>query len=122
MSAVTNQDWLFGQQDAGFIDQLQDGIRGLLIDAHYGQPTESGKVKTDLSDLNRRERKTYEAMLGREALEAAIRIRDRIVNSEAHRPAPGLPLSQVLRARRDPGRRRLPRSTATSSPPTRTRC
>ena len=54
MSAVTNKDWLFGQQDAGFVDQLQDGVRGLLIDAHYGQPTESGAVKTDLSELDTR--------------------------------------------------------------------
>ena len=86
MSAVTNPDWLFGQQDAGFIDQLEDGIRGMLIDAHYGQPTESGKVKTDLSDLNPRERKMYEELLGGEGLEAAIRIRDRIVNSKPTGP------------------------------------
>ena len=86
MSAVTNPDWLLGQQDAGFIDQLEDGIRGMLIDAHYGEPTESGKVKTDLSDLNPRERKMYEEMLGPEGLEAAIRIRDRIVKSKPTGP------------------------------------
>ncbi|MQA74253.1 MAG: hypothetical protein GEU88_07945 [Solirubrobacterales bacterium] len=86
MSAVTNQDWLFGQQDAGFADQLHDGIRGLLIDAHYGQPTESGKVKTDLSDLTRGERATYEKALGPESLDAALRIRDRVVNSPTTGP------------------------------------
>jgi hypothetical protein len=86
MSAVTNKDWLFGQQDAGFPDQLHDGIRGLLIDAHYGQPTESGKVKTDLSDLSGGERETYVETLGPEGLDAALRIRDRVVNSETTGP------------------------------------
>jgi hypothetical protein len=86
MSAVTNEDWLFGQQDAGFVDQLQDGVRGMLIDAHYGQPTEGGVVKTDLSDLSRGERATYERELGPEALDAALRIRDRLVNSETTGP------------------------------------
>ena len=52
MSAATNPGWLFAQQDAGFADQLHDGIRGLLIDAHYGTPTEGGTIKTDLSDLD----------------------------------------------------------------------
>jgi hypothetical protein len=86
MSAVTNKDWLLGQQDAGFIDQLQDGVRGLLIDAHYGQPTESGKVKTDLSDLDGGEREEYVKTLGPEALDAALRIRDRVVNSKPTGP------------------------------------
>jgi hypothetical protein len=86
MSAVTNKDWLFGQQDAGFVDQLRDGVRGLLIDAHYGQPTEGGVVKTDLSDLSHGERKTYERELGPESLDAALRIRDRLVNSETTGP------------------------------------
>jgi hypothetical protein len=81
MSAVTNKDFLFGMQDRGFADQLRDGVRGLLIDAHYGQPTEDGTIKTDLSDLTGPERKAYEQALGPEALEAALRIRDRAVNS-----------------------------------------
>jgi hypothetical protein len=81
MSAVTNPGWLFGQQDAGFADQLHDGIRGLLIDAHYGIPTEDGTIKTDLSSLTDTERQTYSDELGEDALDAALRIRDRIVNS-----------------------------------------
>jgi hypothetical protein len=83
MSAATNPGWLFAQQEAGFPDQLADGIRGLLIDAHYGIPTEGGTVKTDFSDLGGSERQALEDELGREAVAAALRIRDRIVNSEA---------------------------------------
>jgi len=81
MSAATNPGWLFAQQEKGLGAQLNDGIRGLFIDAHYGTPTESGTVKTDLSDLDGPERQAYEQELGPEALDAALRIRDRIVNS-----------------------------------------
>ena len=34
-----NPGWLFAQQEKGFADQLHDGVRGLLIDAHYGIET-----------------------------------------------------------------------------------
>ena len=70
----------------GFPAQLHDGIRGLFIDAHYGTPTEGGQVKTDLSDLDSGERRTYEEELGSDALDAALRIRDRVVNSPATGP------------------------------------
>lgn len=83
MSAASHPNWLFAQQEAGFPQQLAAGVRGLMIDAHYGQPTESGTVKTDLSELDRGERATYEAELGSDALDAALRIRDRIVRSPA---------------------------------------
>ncbi len=43
-------------------------------------------MKTDLSDLDSGERRTYEAELGSDALDAALRIRDRIVNSPASGP------------------------------------
>ncbi len=86
MSAATNPGWLFAQQDAGFADQLHDGIRGLLIDAHYGTPTKGGTIKTDLSDLTSGERQAYEDELGPQALDAALRIRDQIVNSETTGP------------------------------------
>ncbi|UGS39290.1 PI-PLC domain-containing protein [Capillimicrobium parvum] len=75
MSAQTYPNWLFSQQEKGIGSQLDDGIRALLIDAHYGQQV--GKnVRTDL-DL-RKERATLEAQLGKQAVDAAIRIRDRV--------------------------------------------
>ena len=86
MSAATNPGWLFAQQERGLSAQLNEGIRGLFIDAHFGTPTESGVVKTDLSDLSGPERQAYEESLGPEALDAALRIRDRIVNSPATGP------------------------------------
>ena len=86
MSAATNPGWLFAQQEKGIATQLNDGVRGLFIDAHFGTPTAGGTVKTDLSDLGGPEREAYEQELGPEALDAALRIRDRIVNSPATGP------------------------------------
>ncbi len=82
MSAASNPDWLFAQHDEGFPTQLADGIRAQFIDAHYGVETESGIIKTDLSDLTGPERAVYEDELGSESLDAALRIRDRIVGSQ----------------------------------------
>ncbi len=82
MSAASNPGWLFAQQEKGLPDQLRDGVHGLLIDAHYGLETEGGTVKTELSSKSSAERRALQEELGPEALNAALRIRDRIVNSE----------------------------------------
>jgi hypothetical protein len=112
MSAATNPGWLFAQQEKGFPDQLADGIRALLIDAHYGTPTEGGTIKTDLSDLKGSEREAYEEELGPEALDAALRIRDRLVDSKETGPRQvylchrfcelgAIPIDQAFRQYRD---------------------
>ena len=93
------------------------GFAGMLIDAHYGQPTEGGKVKTDLSDLSRGEREMYETRA--RPARGWTRRCGSATGSSSRSPrarASRLPLSQVLRARRDPDRRRRSASTATSSP------
>jgi hypothetical protein len=112
MSAATNPGWLFAQQEVGFADQLHDGVRGFLIDAHYGRPTESGTVETDLSEIDSGERAAYEAAIGPQALQAALRIRDRIVDSPATGPRQvylchrfcelgAIPIDKALREFRD---------------------
>src|SRR5262249_23010370 len=53
-----------------------DGVRGLLIDAHYGVPV-GDKVKTELEDEKAAMAK-YDAALGKEGMDAVLRIRDRI--------------------------------------------
>ena len=40
--------WYAAQQDAPIADQLADGIRGLLIDTHYGDRLPDGRVRTEL--------------------------------------------------------------------------
>ena len=76
MSAADIPDWLFPQQQKGIPLQLQDGIRAFLLDVHYGIPVE-GAVKTDLaSDLGSRDK--FDQAVGKEAVDAAMRIRDRL--------------------------------------------
>jgi hypothetical protein len=75
MASVTVPRWLFGQQDGTIADQLDEGIRGLLIDTYYGFPSRGG-VQTDLKSLPKRDVAVRE--LGKPAVDAALRIRSRL--------------------------------------------
>ncbi len=76
MSAATYPDWFFAQQEQGIRRQLDDGIRALLIDPHYGFKTPKG-VATDLAD-DEGSRKKIEAGLGPEGVKAAEELRRQI--------------------------------------------
>src|SRR5690348_4343445 len=39
--------WAIPNQQVGIPDQLKDGVRGFLIDTHYGHPDANGTVITD---------------------------------------------------------------------------
>lgn len=75
MASVTIPSWLFGQQDGTIQEQLDYGIRGLLIDTYYGFPVKGG-VRTDLSSLPKRDVAVQE--IGEPAVKAAERIRSRL--------------------------------------------
>jgi len=75
MASVTIPTWLFGQQDGTIQEQLDYGIRGLLIDTYYGFPVKGG-VRTDLSSLPKRDVAVQE--IGEPAVKAAERIRSRL--------------------------------------------
>jgi len=75
MASVTIPTWLFGQQDGTIQQQLDYGIRGLLIDTYYGFPVKGG-VRTDLSSLPKREVAVQQ--VGEPAVKAAERIRSRL--------------------------------------------
>lgn len=75
MASVTIPSWLFGQQDGTIQQQLDDGIRGFLIDTYYGFPV-NGRVRTDLSTLPKRQIAVQQ--VGEEAVKAAERIRSRL--------------------------------------------
>jgi hypothetical protein len=77
MSAADIPNWMFPNQERGIREQLEDGVRGFLIDIHYGEPV-SGRIKT-LMDDEANARKKYEAVLGKVGLDTAMRIRDRLV-------------------------------------------
>ncbi|HEY6867242.1 MAG TPA: hypothetical protein VI792_08295, partial [Candidatus Eisenbacteria bacterium] len=72
--------WMFPNQSAGIRRQLEDGIRGFLIDVHYGVPV-GDKVKTELENEASAMAK-YESAVGKEGMEAAVRVRDRLTGAE----------------------------------------
>ncbi len=75
MASVTIPTFLFGQQDGTIADQLDFGIHGLLIDTYYGDRV-GGRVRTDLESLPKRA--AAERELGAPAVDAALRIRQRL--------------------------------------------
>jgi hypothetical protein len=80
MSGADVPNWMFPNHEKGIPAQLNDGIRAFLIDAHFGVPVE-GKIKT-LIENEEVARQKYEEALGKEGIEAAMRIRDRLVGRE----------------------------------------
>jgi len=80
MSGGDIVDWMLPNQEKGIPAQLEDGVRGFLIDIHYGIPV-GGRVKTLLDD-EVAARAKYEKLMGKEAVDAAMRIRDRLVGEE----------------------------------------
>jgi hypothetical protein len=78
-------DWFSSIQTLSIRDQLRAGVRGLLIDAHYGLRV-GDAVRTDLSEASERagntDRRLYEESLGPEGLAAIQRIRDRVLPGE----------------------------------------
>jgi hypothetical protein len=80
MSAADIATWMFPEHEKGVRTQLDDGIRALLLDAHYGRPV-GDRVKTDI-DAEFGSAEKYESAVGPEGMAAAMRIRDRLVGQE----------------------------------------
>ena len=76
MSAAEFYGWMFPNQELGSVSLLDHGIRALLFDVHYGTPI-GGRVKTDIQD-EEASRAKFEKAVGKEAVDAAMRIRDRL--------------------------------------------
>jgi len=109
MSAADSPAWMFPNQEVGMGAQLRHGIRALLFDVHNGIPV-SGRVKTVLADEAKMSA-TLEEALGKDGVEAAMRIRDRLVGPPEGPKRPYVchgfceigsrPLDDVLREIRD---------------------
>jgi hypothetical protein len=84
MGSADISDWMFANQEHGIIRQLEDGIRALMIDAHPAVPV-GDRVKTILEDETNA-RASYEEVLGREGVDAAMRIRDRMMGGTEGEP------------------------------------
>jgi hypothetical protein len=76
MAADGEPGWLFAAQDAGIPQQLEDGVRALLVDTHYGFATRRG-VLTDLSGETKSRAKLVDE-LGERFVLTAERLRGRI--------------------------------------------
>jgi hypothetical protein len=77
MSNASVPGWMFPHHSYGIRRMLDDGIRMLAIDIHYGVPT-AGRVRTDFEREDASVQK-IEGALGAEATAAAVRIRDQLV-------------------------------------------
>ncbi len=77
MASVTIPTWLFGQQDGTIAEQLEHGVRGLLIDTYHGEAVPGG-VRTELGRIDSSKREAAEREIGAPAVDAALRIRARL--------------------------------------------
>src|SRR5262245_38273652 len=80
MGGADNAGWMFPNQSASVKRQLEDGIRGFMLDITYGIPA-GDEVETRM-DSNGRALAKYEEEVGKEGMEAALRIRNRITGKE----------------------------------------
>jgi hypothetical protein len=83
MSNTEIADWMFPHHQGSIGRQLRDGVRALLIDVYYGFAG-GARIKTDL-DLYGPTGEALEHALGPEGVEAAVRIRDRLVGVDEGR-------------------------------------
>ena len=85
MSSSAEEGWFSAAHTLSIRDQLRAGVRGLLIDAHYGLQA-GNAVRTDLSERSERagnkDRELYLQTLGPEGFAAIQRIRDRVLPGE----------------------------------------
>ena len=103
--------WMFPNQELASVSLLGYGIRSLLFDVHYGAPV-GDQVRTEIQD-EVASRAKFEQAIGKEAIDAAMRIRSQLQGA-ATGPRARLPVPRLLRARGDAaradarGRARLP--------------
>jgi hypothetical protein len=70
--------WYSAEQDAPIPNQLADGIRGLLIDTHYGDKLEDGKVRTYFTSNSKLTQAVEKDGVSQQGIEAAERLRERL--------------------------------------------
>jgi hypothetical protein len=68
--------WYAALVDGPIAQQLQDGIRGLLIDSHYADLLPNGRLRTDATRIELIDRAKQDGV-SEQAIAAALRLRDR---------------------------------------------
>ena len=77
MSAADRPGWLFANQRRPIPRQLDDGIRLLMVDPHYGVVNREGRIRTDL-EAEGTTRNRVAAQLGADGIGAAERLAGRL--------------------------------------------
>jgi hypothetical protein len=70
--------WYSSEQERPIADQLREGIRGLLFDTHYADRLANGRLRTDFGSHEELVRQAKQDGVSSEAIDAALRIRDRL--------------------------------------------
>jgi hypothetical protein len=70
--------WFSSLQERPIPGQLEDGIRGLLLDTHYADRLPNGRIRTDLDDPDERRKVLAGDAVSDESVAAALRIRARL--------------------------------------------
>jgi hypothetical protein len=70
--------WYSSEQDAPIAEQLDDGVRGLLIDTHYADRLPNGRLRTYFGSEHSLKAQAKQDGVNPEAVDAALRLRDRL--------------------------------------------
>ncbi len=70
--------WFSSEQDRPIGGQLADGVRGLLVDTHYGDALGRGRVRTFFGNIADLKRKLGVDGVSPSAVDAAMRLRERL--------------------------------------------
>jgi hypothetical protein len=70
--------WFSSEQDAAIAEQLRFGIRGLLIDTHYADRLDDGKLRTFVGDPKELRAQAQQDGVSPGAIDSALRLRERL--------------------------------------------
>jgi hypothetical protein len=70
--------WFSAEQDRPIAGQLEDGVRGLLIDTHYADRLRNGRLRTYFGSPEDERKQAAQDGIGPDAVDAALRIRERL--------------------------------------------
>ena len=70
--------WYSSAQDRPIDDQLRYGIRGLLLDTHYADKLDNGKLRTFVGDPKELRRQAARDGVSPSAVDSALRLRERL--------------------------------------------
>jgi hypothetical protein len=76
--SVPLRGWYSSEQERPIGGQLEDGIRGLLLDTHYADRLPNGNTRTVFGSQAKLNLAVKQGELSQESVEAALRLRDRL--------------------------------------------